>query len=214
MLPPVLTYPHAGLLVEIRYDEHASSPREMDPLGTIIGWRRADLKLGERQIDLDSTTPQQVVDKLKRDGARLILPVHYTSHGPHCQLHLGDKLDDDTLAHSSGIVYVTDEELRSAFLARRITAHVLRKARRLLNAEINEYSHWLNGSVYGYVIRDADKSSLASDFGYYGIEDCESEANPVAEDCARQQQAEEVEAHHMACRDIQTLRSTEGAARA
>ncbi|HEY3830200.1 MAG TPA: hypothetical protein VGL57_13485 [Solirubrobacteraceae bacterium] len=210
MLPPVHTYEHAGVRVEIVYDERTGSPREMDNLGTIVGWAGRELKLGERQIDLEDTSRQEVITNLKRDGAGVIHPLYYSSHGPQCRLDIGDGLDEEVLRGSSGVVYVTAERLLSELAVTRITATVRRKARRLLAAEIQEYSHYLNGSVYGYLIRDRERDELASDFGFYGMDSCEAEANAVAEGCAKEQNAERVEAHLMACRGIQTIAARHG----
>jgi len=202
---PFFTYQHAGLRVEIVYDERTGSPRDMDPIGTVIGWAR-DLKLGERQVDLECTSREDVVADLKRDGARVILPLYYSSHGPQCRLDIGENLDGDALKSSSGVVYVTAEKLRSEFAVKRITSAVLDKAKRLLSLEISEYSHYLTGAVYGYVIRNRHRDALASDYGFYGLDALESEANSRAEACARDEAAEQLEAHLMACRGIQTIR--------
>jgi hypothetical protein len=204
---PFYTYQHAGLRVEIVYDERTGSPRDVDPIGTVIGWAR-DLKLGERQVDLECTSRDAIIADLRRDGARVILPLYYSSHGPQCRLDIGESLDDDALKSSSGVVYVTAEKLRREFAVKRITSAVLDKAKRLLTLEISDYSHYLTGAVYGYVIRDWLKDALARDYGFYGLDACESEANSIAEDCATQEEAERVEAHLMACRGIQTVRAS------
>ena len=213
MALPCFTYQHAGLRVEIVYDERTGSPRDMDPIGTVIGWG-SDLKLGERQIDLECTSREAIVADLRRDGAKVILPLYYSSHGPQCRLDIGETLDGDALKSSSGVVYVTAEKLRIEFAVKRITAAVLDKAKRLLALEISEYSHYLTGAVYGYVIRDRQRDELASDHGFYGLDSCESEANSSAEDCAIQEEAERAEAHPMACRGIQTIRASRRSAAA
>ena len=43
---------------------------------------------------------------------------------------------------------------------------------------IERYEQWSNGDVYGYVIEDSDGKEIedGSCWGYYGMEDCESEA--------------------------------------
>jgi hypothetical protein len=210
LLRPVHTYQHAGLDVEILYDDQTGSPLRRDRLGTVVGWAHPDIQLGEQQVDLEWTSPQEVVAKLKRRGARVILPLYYTSRGPQCSLDIGFDVDDDALNCSSGVVYVTAERIRDVFGVTRITATVLLKAQNQLGKEITEYNYFLENDRYGYVIRDQQKNVIARALGIPGLLECEAEANEVAEDCAKQKEAERLEAHLMACRGIQTIRASQG----
>jgi hypothetical protein len=212
LLRPVHTYQHAGLDVEILYDDQTGSPLRRDRLGTVVGWAHPDMQLGEQQIDLEWTSPQEVVANLKRRGAKVILPLYYTSHDPQRRLDVGFDLDDDALNSSSGVVYVTAERIRSAFGVTRITATVLLKAQRQLGKEITEYNYFLRYDRYVYVIRDPQKNVIARELGIFGLLECEAQANEVAEDCAKQEEAERLEAHLMACRGIQTIRASQGVA--
>lgn len=106
MTAPLLTYQHAGMYVDIHYDPDAGDPRaDLDNLGTIVGWKQPDLTIGDRQVSIEFTTPAEIVAALRKEGARLILPVFYTSHGPRCNLHLGDAADEDSLGYCSGVVF-------------------------------------------------------------------------------------------------------------
>jgi len=206
MTAPLLTYPHAGMYVEIRYDPDDSDPRgDFDNLGTIVGWKQPTLKLGDRQVSIDCTTTAAIVERLRSEGARLILPVFYTSHGPRCNLHMGDILDEDSLSYCSGVVYVTGEKLKSELAVKRVTTAAIRKATGILRGEIAEYSAYLTGDVFGFTIRDHAGTEWESEWGFYGRKDCEHDANSAAERSAERKQAEADEAHQMACRDIPTV---------
>jgi hypothetical protein len=215
MLSPINTYEHAGLKVEIRYDEDGGDPRQDNSnLGIIVGWKRPYLRIGDRQVSLDCSTPAEIVTQLEQDGALLVLPVHYTSHGPRCNLALGEDADADSLGHSSGVVYVTGQTLKDAYGASRLTPSVRERATATLRSEIAEYSAYLTGDVFAFTIRDPEGDELQSQSGYYDREGCETDANAAAEECAQRQDDEAREAHAMACRDIQTIRAPEGAAHA
>ncbi len=206
MTAPLLTYPHAGMYVDIRYDPDAGDPRaDLDNLGTIVGWKQPDLTIGDRQVSIEFTTTAEIVAALRKEGARLILPVFYTSHGPRCNLHLGDAADEDSLGYCSGVVYVTGQKLKSELAVKRVTATAIKKATRLLRAEVAEYSAYLTGDVLGFVIRDHAGTEWESGWGFYGRQDCEHDANYAAERSAERKQAEADEAHQMACRDIPTV---------
>ena len=208
MLSPILTYKHAGLYVEIRYDELAGDPRrEFENLGTIVGWQDTRLRLGDRQLSVECTDPSELVAEMRQQDARIILPVYYTSHGPQCKLDIGNCADRDSIESSSGVIYVTAARLRSEYGLKRISAKAIGTAIAVLRSEIAEYSAYLNGDVYRFIIKDTDLVQLDSGWGFYDRADCESAGNSVAERCAEQQTAEAHEAFEMSCRGIQTIRA-------
>lgn len=71
--------------------------------------------------------------------------------------------------------------------------------------EVAEYSAYLNGSVYGFVVTDPDGCKLEDDWGFYDLAECEADARAAADRCAETQASEAREAYEMACRDIQTV---------
>jgi hypothetical protein len=79
-------------------------------------------------------------------------------------------------------------------------------AERVLTQEIETYDDWLSGSVYGYVIEGPDGEHLDSCWGFLGDEEyVKQEARASAERCDKDLDEEDVEAHEMACRDIETV---------
>jgi len=207
MRTTLLTYTHAGMLVDVWYDMDAEDPRsEQHNLGTLIGWKPAELTIGDPQISLEYTTAAEALADLERtEKPRLIFPVFYSSHGPQCRLNMGEGTDPDSLKRSAGVVFVTAEKIRDEFAMKRISAVTLRKATEALKAEIAEYSAYLTGATYGYTIRDRTGHRWHIDHPLYGMDVCEAEANVAAEDAAQRHLAETVEAYEMACRDIQTI---------
>jgi hypothetical protein len=205
MHEPVQTYEHAGLPVAIHYDDAAGNPRkEFDNMATIVGWRNTRHVLGDRQISLDYTEQLEVVSALREDGARLILPIHYSEQSG--TLSVGDPSDlDDPDYDSDGVIYATGEQLRHEYRLERISAKAIDRATRVLRGEVAEYGAYLAGEVFGYTVTDHAGEHLDSCWGFYELEHCEAQANDAAEYCAQMQAAEAREAHEMACRGIQTL---------
>lgn len=214
MLDLISTEQHAGLRIEIRYDPDRPDPRsEFENLGTIVGWKHRRVQLGDRQADAQEQTPRQFVGRLRQSGARIVLPLHYSSHGPQCALAIGDAEDAESIERSSGVIYVTGEKLRAEY-GKPISSKALATATRVLAGEVAEYSAYLNGSVYGFVVTDPGGTELEGGWGFYDLDECEADARVAAERCAEKQASEAREAYEMACRDIQTFRSdTEGADR-
>jgi hypothetical protein len=205
LLDLISTEQHAGLRIEIRYDPDRPDPRrEFENLGTIVGWKHRRLLLGDRQADAQEQTPRQHVGRLRQEGARIVLPVYYSSHGPQCALAIGEDEDPESIARSSGVIYVTAKKLRAEY-GTPITSKALATATRVLAGEIAEYSAYLNGSVYGFIVTDADRCELEDEWGFYDLAECESDARAAADRCAETQASEKQEAYEMACRDIQTV---------
>jgi hypothetical protein len=51
--------------------------------------------------------------------------------------------------------------------------------------EVETYSQWANGEVYGYDVQDKEGNSLDSCWGFYGIDYCREEALSQAEYSAK-----------------------------
>jgi hypothetical protein len=201
----ISTEQHAGLRIEIRYDPDRPNPRqEFENLGTIVGWKHRHRQLGDRQADAETETPRQIVEQLRKDGARIVLPVHYSSHGPQCALAIGDGEGPESLERSSGVIYVTIKKLRAEY-GKPLRSKALATANRVLAGEVAEYSAYLNGSVYGFVVSDPDGRQLDDGWGFYDLAECEADARQAAERGAETQAAEAQEAYEMACRDIRTV---------
>ena len=41
---------------------------------------------------------------------------------------------------------------------------------KMMQAEVEDYSNYINGSVYGYVLEDNDGEELDSCWGFYGFD--------------------------------------------
>ena len=159
MLDPVETYEHHVVTVKIHYDEIACNPRtEFENMGTIVGWRDPRHGIGDRELSVDYHTPAEIAAELREDGARLILPVHYFPQGG--TLSVSDAGDDDALENCDGVIYVTADVLRHEYGLTRISAKAIQRATRVLRGEIEEYSAYISGQVFGFIVEDEAGSTL------------------------------------------------------
>jgi hypothetical protein len=204
MPDPVETYEHHGVTVKIHYDEIACNPRtEFDNMGTIVGCRAPCRGIGDRELSIDYHSAAEIVAELHDDGARLVLPVHYSPQGG--TLSVSDADDEEALDECDGVIYVTADSLRHAYKLTRISAKALERATRVLRGEIAEYSAYLSGEVFGFVIEDEAGEHLDSCWGFYKHDYCETRATEAAEYQAQQVAAEAREAFELACRGVQTV---------
>ena len=67
-----------------------------------------------------------------------------------------------------GYIYVTKENVRKEYNAKRVSRKVLDKVSKLLQSEVEEYDHFLTGNVYGYEITGIEEHVIDSCWGFFG----------------------------------------------
>ena len=148
---------------ELVYDQHATTPRECDNLGTIlIAPNKARWIAGLDDI-VDTSIPfgknphkhwenllrEQL--KLKKSDIAIAYPITKYEHG-FISLSLGYKSGWDYTI--SGFVYVTKEQVRKRFGVKRITKSIITLAESCLQSELDMLTSWLNGDCYGWQIKE------------------------------------------------------------
>jgi hypothetical protein len=168
---PIKSATHDNLQAEIHYDTDPCKPDSC----AITYNSRSRYVLGNSPAD--EHEDEEIARKV-RDGDYIGMPVFAYVHGSvaiqaayanpfHCQWDSG----------RSGWAYITKAGARSHFGVRRITKAVKEKALDLIRSCVEEYSAYLNGEVYGFIIRDTNTGeSVDSCWGYYGMDDVKSEA--------------------------------------
>ena len=70
----------------------------------------------------------------------------------------------------TGWIYVFCHTLRSEFGWKKVTPKRKAYAEQILLSEVESYSAYLEGAVYGYTVKDPDGSEIASCWGFYGYD--------------------------------------------
>jgi len=149
-----------GIFVEVHYDEHgeASNPREWDQLGVMV-CGHPDYQLGDVQLPRDhASSIEGLVEDLKSDhpGARNFHPLYLLDHSG-LWMSMGERIDrieenpfgvdpggwDTSLV---GVIFTDDKRLEE-------TGAPEDSIDQQLEGEVKEYSAWLEGAVYGYVVK-------------------------------------------------------------
>ena len=169
---PIKSATHDNLQAEIHYD---TDPCKPDTACTITYNSRSRYTLGNTMADADRD--EEIARKV-RDGDYIGMPVFAYVHGSvaiqaahsnpfHCQWDSG----------RSGWAYMTKAEVRSFFGARRINKALKELALARIRSCVEEYSAYLNGEVYGFIIRDTSTGeAVDSCWGYYGMDYVKQEA--------------------------------------
>ncbi len=190
------TYKHAGLTVEIHADDSPESPREWDNAGKLVIYGGGNyISLNELGGTYFPTQDYSGWDELDKKVCECypgceLLPVFRYEHSGVAYNTTGFALYDSVgwdWARVGFILCERDTMIRE-WGKKLATRKVREQARACLNAEVETYSQWANGEVYGYIIKDEnghDMDELAdSCWGFYGFEYVKQEAESAADSIA------------------------------
>jgi hypothetical protein len=105
------------------------------------------------------------------EDAEIIIPLRFSA----CVSTLSETGSDT----ANAVIYMSRETLQKEWDGDR------KKARKHMEAEVKEYSKWMAGEVYGYVIKDINGKETDSRRGFIGdIKYVRKEAERAAEGCA------------------------------
>lgn len=214
-------YEHAGLTVEIHYDDSGddwANPRESDGnLAELLCWH-PDYVLGDEQFSQsDYESIAAVFDEVKRKRkATVVMPLFLLDHSgisirtgaPIEKISRDDVKTNDRFIGDGrgwdtswvGFAYVTEARRRAVG----VTARRHDQLADLIRDEVDWYDTYLRGEVFGYIVRDGEEN-VESCWGFLGTEHVKEQANESAELAAKAKIREQTEREAMAARDIITL---------
>jgi len=164
--------------IEIFPDEHCENPiQTWDVLGEYLCWhRRYNLGNSDR-----FTTPDEVV-AYARQTQSLLFPLFLYDHSG-IVLSLSNShypFTDQWDAGQLGFILVDREKVLKEFGKKRLTKQLKQKIGQIIEGEVETYNQYLAGDVYGYVV-SRDNEHIDSCWGYYGQDDCLSEARSIVD---------------------------------
>jgi hypothetical protein len=145
-----------GNSLEIYQDMSPESPREWDNLSTMYCWHRnytlGDTQDGDHEEDYGPDA--------------IIVPIYaYTKRGIRLATQpFSCPWDSGRLGHA----VVTKEEVIENY--GEYNDVNVASAKRCIESEIEVYNQYLNGEVYGYVLKDKDGEEIDSCFGFFGYD--------------------------------------------
>lgn len=173
------TYERNKLKVNIFYDTSPENPRDWDNMGIMICSHRR-YTLGDEQFSPDDYNGWEDLAKhlYNERNAGLVLPVGLYDHSG-ISLYVGDK-HDRWDGGQVGFIYVTNETLEKEYGV--IGCDSIEKATEVLKGEVETYSQYLEGEVYGFTITNPkNEDEIDSCWGIYGLDGVRREANAVAD---------------------------------
>lgn len=174
----IKTFNENGLVVELHYDENPQNPREWSNLGKMICSHRR-YTLGDEQFDPDDYEGWKDLEKhlYENEGAGIVLPLGLYDHSG-LSMYIGDS-HDRWDGGQVGFIYATNEQLEKEYGV--IGCEELEKVKKVLEGEVEEYTKYLNGEVYGFVVKNpATEEIVDSCWGYFDEEYAREEAVDAA----------------------------------
>jgi len=145
-------------------DSQPTSPREFDNLGKILYTSNRHI-LGDENVSSEKI--QYIIDS--KDYIHL--PVYAYIHGSIVLNTTGFSCPWDS--GMSGIIYVSKNKVREDFKKKLISNKLYNTVLDILKSEVDVFSKYLNGEVYGYEILNDKEEIIDSCYGYYGFEEAE-----------------------------------------
>lgn len=178
-----------GYLVSIYNDDSPESPREWDNVGTMQSF---ESQYGPNELSCYGYEFNQLVRDLADKAVNFktdtddIPDVHFwralRNHWivlpfwrNHYSEYTVDKAELDKCdASCDGVIFMPVSDMKNRGFTDR------KQAIECLVGEVEIYSQYASGDVYGYVIEDEHGEEVESCWGFYGLEYCISEAKEIA----------------------------------
>lgn len=172
--------------IKIFRDEFPMDPRrDFEPLGTFITWTRRYRSPDENPFE----TPEEFQQYVREEEIpeEYIISVYVYIHGGIT--FRTTPFSDPWDSGQAGYIYMEPEAAERSFDGD------TERVRKCLEAEVEEYSDWCEGRVYGFVIEDEDGENVDSCWGFIGDYDgyCLEEARRKAEWYVERDRKEEAE---------------------
>lgn len=158
---------YKGYVIKIHNDDSAESPRDWDNLGTITAWHR-NYNLSDERHNYDV---DDFIKEVVNDPNVISLPVYMYEHSGVALNTTGFSCRWDS--GQVGWIHVHKDKVRKEYSVKRITKKIRDKVESVLRSEIETYSKYVNGEVYGYVVEDKDGEHVDSCWGFIGDYDDE-----------------------------------------
>ena len=164
-----------GKTLAIHLDEWPENPRDaMDCLGTMLCWnRRYDMgsradKTVRREFDPDHYQGWEELEKAVSTSLKpaVILPVFMYEHSGVSLNTTGFSCPWDS--GRVGFILATRQQILTFFDKKRLTQELRERAKKVLADEVETYSSWVNGDVYGFTVTDDETDEVIdSCSGFY-----------------------------------------------
>lgn len=166
----VTSYKKDGKVLEIYFDPYPQNPREWDNLGIMVCFHRK-YSLGDRHNyrASDYNSWEEVKEVIEKDhDVAVILPIYMYDHSGIILSTTPFSCPWDS--GQVGWIFATKKKVREEYGVKYITKKIKEKVREALIEEVRIYSEYVEGNVFGYILKDESGRELDSCWGFYGTD--------------------------------------------
>lgn len=164
--------------IEIKPDPSPDNPRDWDNLGVMVCFHRR-YHIGDNH---GYANPTQLT-RLFETGDYYYLPIYAYEHGgitisTRLEPHWPDKQWD---CGQLGYIYTSKAKVRQEWKVQRISKKLRQQVMEILKTEVKIQDAYMNGRVYGYIVRDPIGEEIDSSWGFYDETDALNEAKAIVD---------------------------------
>lgn len=157
--------------LKVVQDSCGYSPREWDNLGTMVCFHNR-YDLGDKHsYNADDYSSWEEMEKaiLKQEGrGTVILPLYLYDHSGITMRTSPFSCSWDS--GKVGFILTNKKTILSEFGGKIVTKKVREKVEGILEGEVEVYTQYIEGEVYGFQIVDAEGEIVDSCYGFYGTD--------------------------------------------
>ena len=158
-----------GNVLTVKYDECPDSPRNWDNLSTFVTFESRNYSPDKNDFE----SFQELYEMVQSDKYIYSLVEKYEHSAVSYYRHNGSlrcQWDSGVV----GIIFVSKEDIRKNYNVKRVTKKILEKVYNVFDGELETYTDYCNGAVYGYVIENMEGEIIDSCWGFYGYDDLDT----------------------------------------
>ena len=180
------TFQHNGYTVAIQQDSDAETPRHDSNLGTF--WTMERNTNSPDPLTCRGNAFQSLADLLNCAGTwesirkaldkqAVWFPVwKYEHSGVVYAAADSNPFSCPWDSGQAGVIFALKADVRKEYSVKRVDAATRAKAEKVLQGEVETYSQWANGEVYGYTVTDEAGEEVDSCWGFIGLDYAREEA--------------------------------------
>lgn len=154
--------------LKLVHDSSPESPRNWDNLGTMICFhKRYDLGDKHNYSSDDYNSWEEMKQAIiKEENPAVILPLYMYDHSgiSISTTPFSCRWDSGQI----GFILVSKKKVLEEFGGKIVTAKLKERIEKILEGEVETYSQYVEGDVYGFQIVDEDDNIVDSCYGFYG----------------------------------------------
>ena len=157
--------------LELVPDDNPLNPREDDNLCKILSFHKNYYGDKHNYKTYDYSNAEELENAIANgEDACVVVPLYFYEHGGIVVKTSPFNIRFDSGAF--GFAVVSKQAIRKTYNIKRITKKYLELARGIIEIEVEMYSQYINGDIYGFKVIDNDGCVLEDGYGYYNSEDC------------------------------------------